>query len=139
MAERALVKQDYAHMVSVQVKASSTVTQGKTVKFSADMEVEDAGADSDIWIGVAKDTVTSGAAGSERRVTVILPGPVVKMLVGTGDSTRGKRQKVVATGVTDAAALAGDTAEPSCGFAMQSGVAGDLIGVCLCADSRTKA
>ena len=75
-------------MVSVLVKASSTVTQGKTVKFSADMEVEDAGADSDLWIGVAKDTITSGAAGSEKRVTVILPGPVVKMLVGTGDAPR---------------------------------------------------
>lgn len=139
MAERALRKLDYVHAVEMTVKASSTVTAGKTVKFSADMEVENAGADSDLWIGVARETITSGAAGSEKRVTVYLPGPVVPMLVGTGDSTRGVRQKVVSSGVTDAAALAGDTAEYSVGFAMQSGVAGDMIGVCLCLDSRTKA
>jgi hypothetical protein len=126
-------------MVSMTVKASQTVTAGKTVKFDGDMTVVDAGADSDLWIGVAKDTITSGAAGSEKRVTVILPGPVVKMLVGTGDSTRGTRQKVVASGVTDAAANAGSTAEYGIGFAMQSGVASDLIGVCLCLDSRQKA
>lgn len=137
MSERALKNITYGHVMSFNVKVSSTVTKGKTVKFDGDHIVVDAGADSDLWIGVALETVASSAT-VINRVSVLLPGPVVPMLVGTGDSTRGTRQKVVATGVTDAAALAGDTAEPSCGFAMQSGVASDLIGVCLCADSRTK-
>jgi len=140
MTERASNKICNSQIQGVFVKASSTVTRGKTVKFSDDGEVEDAGAGSDVWVGVALQTVTSGATAALRNlVDIVLPGPIVPMLVGTGGSTRGVRQKVVADGITDAAALAGDTAEPSIGFPIESGVAGDYVGVCVFADSRTKA
>jgi hypothetical protein len=123
------------------VAASQTVTVGKTAKFaSADNEVQDAGAASDLAIGVVLPNAlanSSGVVAAGVVVEVIHPFPIVPMKVGTGGATRGKKQKVVSDGVTDGAANGGGTtASELIGIAMQTGVVGDEIGVGLIISSR---
>lgn len=127
MATRAKKKIDFAHISTYTVAATKSVTKGFPVIFSgADNEIENSGAGSDLIMGVALET---GAAGD--RVQVLHPVPVVPMKVGTGGATRGKKLKMAADGVTDAAAhdSSGTTDDSIVGIAMQSGVAADMIGV----------
>lgn len=130
MATRAIKKLDFAHIETYTVAAGQTCTAGKTVKHSgADDQIQDAGANSDLAIGVALGTPGTVYAAAAK-VQVALMAPVVPMLVGTGGTTRGKKQKVVADGVTDAIANGGGTTDVQlAGIAMQSGVAGDYVGV----------
>jgi hypothetical protein len=118
------------------VASGQTVTLGKTVKFgSTDNEIQDAGANSDLAIGVARK---SGVAGDV--VEVVHPFTVVvPMLVGTGGTTRGAKQKVVSDGITDADTNGGGTTSIiSEGIALQSGVIGDLVSVGLVPAARVK-
>lgn len=139
MAVRPLKKLDFAHTLTLTVETGETVTAGKTViPGSADNTCKDPGAASDLVIGVALGTpgevFTAGA-----KVQVVLFAPIVPMVVGTGGSTRGKKQVVVSDGITDAAANGGGTTAVECiGVAMQSGVAGDHIGVAALINSRVK-
>jgi len=140
MATRALKKLDFAHIMTFEVAAAQTVTAGKTVIFdSDDLTIKDPGASSDLVVGVALGTPgTVFAAGA--KVQVVLFAPIVPMVVGTGGTTRGKKQVVVSDGVTDAAANGGGTtAVETIGVAMQTGVAGDVIGVAIGLNSRVKA
>jgi predicted RecA/RadA family phage recombinase len=116
------------------VAASQTCTVGKTVKLASDTTVQDAGAGSDLEIGIcmeSSDANASGVVAAGFQVEILLLGhAVVPMLVGTGASTRSKKQVVVSDGITDAAASGGGTTAVECiGIALESGVAGDLIGV----------
>lgn len=127
MATRALKKLDYATIMTFTVATGQTATKGKHVLLSgSDNAVATAGANSDLAVGIA---LHSAAAGAE--VQVALLGPVIPTLVGTGGSTRGTKQVIVADGVTDCAAhdSSGATDNSVVGIAMQSGVAGDLIGM----------
>src|SRR5262245_32380914 len=127
MATRAKKKIDFAHISTYTVASAKTVTKGFPVIFSgSDTEIEDAGANSDLLIGVA---LNGGAAGE--RVQVLHPAPIVPMKCGTGGTTRGKKQKMAADGVFDAPAhdSSGATDDSIVGIAMQSGVAGDTVGV----------
>ena len=65
------------------------------------------------------------------KVQVALDGvQIVPMIVGTGGSSRGAKQKLAADGVTDLPANGGGTLpHVVVGIAMQTGVVGDLIGV----------
>ena len=104
---------------------------GSRVKFGAtDTEADLGGAGDDLTFGTALNVCTGNAAGSVI-VEVALDVPqIIAMIVGVGGSTRGTKQIAVATGVTDAMANGGGTvAHPLVGIAMQTGVAGDLIGV----------
>lgn len=109
------------------VKAAAAATQYRLVKFgAADNEVEDASA-GDIGCGIALETK---AAGARVRVALLGGNGRVPVKVGTGGATRGKLAKGVATGLTDATpAGAGTTATPIVGFFMQSGVAGEVVGL----------
>ena len=127
MATRPKSQYQYGTIGSYTTSAGETTTAGKTVvPDGADDEVKDPGAASDLVIGVALDTTTAG-----QRVRVHHHAAIVPMLVGTGDSTRGKKQIVAADGITDATAHDSDgTAnEAIVGVAMQSGVATEMIGV----------
>lgn len=127
MATRAHKLANFVTTMTFTVAASQVVTKGKVVKFaSADTDVQDAAAGDDNIIGIALE---SGVAGA--RVQIFLPGGVIPMLVGTGGSTRGKKQIVVSDGITDAPAqsTAGTTNNVIVGIAVQTGVAVDMIGV----------
>jgi hypothetical protein len=97
------------------------------VKFSgADNAVEDCGANED-GIGIAME---SGVAGDT--VSISLEGfAVVEVLVGTGGATRGAYAKFLADGFTDQATADGTTVRFLAGKFMQSGVAGDRVGLLL--------
>lgn len=105
--------------------ASGAVTQGRRVMHgAADNEVANciAGA---LGIGEALDT---GVAGD--RIRVVLDGPVVPVVVGTGGATRGTLAKGVADGMTDATPVAaGTTLMQAYGVFLESGVAGDQVGL----------
>lgn len=130
---RVLKKIDHATIGTFTVTATKAATKGFAVIISGNMTVEDAGASDDTIIGVALETATAG-----NRVQVGLLGPVYPMVVGTGDVTRGKKQKPVSTGITDAPAhdSSGATDNIIVGIALESGVAGDLVGVMLTLGNR---
>lgn len=65
-----------------------------------------------------------GAVGDKVQMAYLAGAAIIPTKVGTGGSTRGLPQKVVATGITDAT-----TGTEVVGYASQTGVAGDLIGL----------
>jgi len=134
MAARALKQLQYSVIRVYPVAASQTVTLGKTVAFgTGETDIQDAGAASDSEIGVAL-ACTDGSTGvitAGKFIEVAMFGhQVLPMLVGTGGTTAGKKQIVVADGITDSPALGGGTVARECvGIALQAGVAGDIVGV----------
>jgi hypothetical protein len=134
MATTALRKTDFLTTMRFRVAASQTATKGKPVLLSgADNEIDDAGADSDLAVGVALETKAAGVD-----CDVALFGPVVPVLVGTGGATRGKKGAIVADGFADAPAHNSDGTGNQAIYVifMQSGVAGDLVGAMLCPSNR---
>lgn len=132
----ALRKFEFAHIKEYTVKAGGSATEGRAVLLDSDTTISNAGADSDLAIGVALETAAAGA-----RCQVALFGPVVAVLVGTGNATRGKKSILVADGFIDAPAhdSSGATNDQIYGIFMQSGVATDRIGMILCPSNRGSA
>jgi hypothetical protein len=133
MATDAIAKLSECISATFTVATGQTVTGGKFVKHSgSDTDITDASADDFLAIGVAHDHGRKGEAYvAGDKVKVYLSNCIVPVKVGTGDCTRGKRARIVATGVTDApaAVAGGGTAIPLVGQFMQSGVAGDVVGL----------
>jgi hypothetical protein len=114
------------------VQSGQTVRGGFAVKFASDdQEVLEAGANSELAIGVARRPGHTYAAGEQ--VEVVVSGAIVPVVVGTGGCTRGKDVRMIADGVTDVPAwdAAGATVVPVLGKFLQSGVAGDHVGILL--------
>lgn len=120
------------------IKDGVTIAKGARVRFGgSDTEIDNiSGADDDTTFATALEGGTG--IGTTVWIEVALDFPlVVAMVVGTGGATRGKKQKIAADGVTDAPANGGGTtSHPIVGVALQTGVAGDLIGVGI-ANSRS--
>lgn len=134
MAERAIEILDGAIIKRFIVAANKTVTANFPVKFSgADNAVEAMAAIGDDVIGIALD---GGAAGAEVRVALFGKG-VAKVKVGTGGATRGSPAKYTSDGLTNATVGGGTTKLVVCGQFLQSGSAGDLVGLNLGAFSFT--
>lgn len=114
----AIVRNGFAVMVSA-VAADGEVS---TISETADAN--------DIPIGVA---LRYGASGAKIRVALYGGSGIVPMLVGTGGATCGAQVGFVSDGMTDInfQVASGATWTPSqlYGIAMQTGVAGDLVGV----------
>jgi hypothetical protein len=109
------------------VAASDTATEGMAVLLDSDTTVDDAGAASDLAIGVALETKTAGQA-----VEVALFGhSVIGVLVGTNGATRGMKAVIESDGFTDAAAHDSDGTgnEAIYGVFLQSGTAGQFVGM----------
>jgi hypothetical protein len=110
------------------VATGQATTEGRPVVFaSADEEVQTAGAGV-FCHGVALETK---AAGDRVQVLVSEGDAIVKVKVGTGGATRGANAVVVADGVANAAAIvaAGTTLVNVVGTFVQTGVAGDVVGM----------
>jgi hypothetical protein len=132
MATRAIEDLKFALIKRYKVKNGTTLNPDDRVKFgTTDDEVDVAAAADDLAFGTVRGSAAAvGNAGGTVTVDVVLDFFAIKaMTVGTGGSTRGKRQKTVADGVTDAAAAGVAAASVIVGVAMQTGVAGDKIGV----------
>lgn len=124
MATRAHMKIDEAVLHTFTAGAGG-ITKGKRVKFGADdLTVLDCGAGED-GIGVALEAKSAGDP-----VVVVLEGcAVVPVLVGTGGATRGGYAIPVANGFADQAIADGTTPRRLAGKFLQSGVAGDMVGL----------
>jgi hypothetical protein len=103
--------------------------------FASDTTVQDAGAATDLAIGIAASTTIAGAL-----VDIYMFGySVIPITVGTGGATRGTKAVIVADGFADAAAHDSDGVGNTSvyGVFMQSGVATDRVGLLLTGtDSR---
>jgi hypothetical protein len=115
---------DYAHRITY--TASAGCTLGMMAVFTAATTVADGGAASDLGIGTFEATAVAG-----EQVSVLLYGPIVRVLVGTGGATRGTKAIHVADGYTDAPAhdSSGGTDNAIYGIFMETGVATDRIGM----------
>lgn len=123
------------------VEPGNTVTELQTVVFGAsDTTVLNGGGDTnDLIIGVALNSIDPlNPDEAAFRVQVLHPGPIVPMKAA-GTITRGQRVKTNAAGQVLAAgaiAAGGGNIETTIGFAVQSGVLNDEIGICLVFGSR---
>lgn len=132
----ATVKVGFATIGTYTVAAGQTATLGMGAILSgADDAVATGGANSDLVIGIFRATAAAAA-----RVDVTHFGPIERVLVGTGGATRGAKAQIVADGFADAPAhAAGATVRSIYGIFMQSGVAGDRVGMMLCVGNRESA
>ena len=136
MAVRPYRLLDHALIMDFVVASGQTVAIGRKVKQVTDENTcQHAGA-GEVPMGTVisiggNTAVTAGAAGD--RVQVALDGnAVVPMKIGTGGSTFGVMQQAVSDGITDVTPNGAPTTGvlvASCGLAMQTGVAADVIGV----------
>lgn len=129
MATRPVEQKQNLIIQRMLIPATKAVTKGLAViHSSADNQCENAGAASDLAIGLALETGTAGDY-----VDIALFGyAVVQAEAGTGGVTRGKKQKLVADGFTDAPADNGaTTAVPTYGFALESASAGEKFALVL--------
>lgn len=157
MASRAIRQYQFGIIRSYPIEPGQQVVVGKTCKFGAtaasgnpagEATVQDAGAASDLAIGIVRPhakavagVITAASLTANEQVEVLHPFSAIEaMLVGTGGTTAGKKQKVVADGITDAPANGGGTTDVEIvGIALQGGVVGDLVGVGLMFGSRVSA
>lgn len=127
MAVRAVENLTNACIMDFTVASGQAATLGKCVKFSGDdNEIALSGATDVDTIGVALSTQT---AGERVQVCMLTGGCVVKVLVGTGGATRGKYAIVTTDGVTDQTLGGGTTVKYIVGKFVQSGSAGDYVGM----------
>jgi len=108
------------------VETSGDVTLGRPVKFgNADDEVENASTN-EKSIGTAYLSETTDGA----RVQVVMHGhSIVPVLVGTGGATRGEYAIATTDGYTNQTLGGGTTVKYIAGQFLQSGVAGDYVGM----------
>lgn len=128
-------KLNYATIGNYDVTAGQTVTVGFAVTMDSDTTVRNAagGIDNDLIVGVAHTGGTSVVAG-DANVDVFLFAPVVPVVVGAGGTaTRGTKAiwNAAGNGFTNAAAAnpGGANDEQSYGVFLQSGTAGDIVGM----------
>jgi hypothetical protein len=111
------------------IPATKTVTKGFGVKYSgANNQVENCAA-GDGAIGIALE---SGVAGDSVRVALLSGATVIPIKVGTGGATLGSYAITVADGFTNRALGGGTTAREIAGVFLDTGVAGDEIGLMVC-------
>ena len=105
---------------------TTAVTAGQAFKQTgADLSGTGATAVTDFAIGICLD---DAAVGATVRVALFGSG-IAKVKVGTGGATRGNPAKYVANGLTNATVGGATTALFVCGQFLESGVAGDLVGM----------
>jgi hypothetical protein len=124
----------YCPTLSFDVATGQTVAAGRCVALASNTTVQHSNTDTAIGVAIA-------AATAGNPVEVYMFGDVVPMLVGTGGATQGVAQTLAADGVTDAAThdSSGTTDDEIVGWAMETGVATDIIGVMLCRGNRGSA
>lgn len=126
MATRASEILQYATIRPYTVASAQIATRGFAVKHSgADDAVQNMAAVGDNCVGIALD---DGVALASVRVALFGNG-VAKVKVGTGGATRGAPAKYAANGLTDATVGGATTKLVVLGQFMQTGVAGDFVGV----------
>ncbi len=136
MATRPLVKLDFA--CRLELVTDAAYARGKEVKFgSDDLTITAAGTNDVLAIGTLERAVT--AAG--KAAAVVLYGhAIVPVIVGTGGATRGKDAITAADGFTDAPTNGTGTVSNAIkGKFMQSGVAGDEVGLLIGFNPRSVA
>ncbi len=122
----ALRKITHATIHAFTVAAGQVVTEGELVVLASATTVQDAGAATDLGVGIAVESAAAGV-----RVDIYLLGPVLPVIVGTGDCTFGNKAIAAADGFTDAAAhdSSGGTDEAIYGVFMQTGTVGQRVGL----------
>ena len=141
MASRALFDESKAVILERDIASGSAATEGlMAVHSGSESEFANAGAGVDTGIGVFLDSVLSGDTDRGARIACF-GGGILRVKVGTGGATFGKKAAYVADGFTDAAAhdSSGATNDAIYGTFMQTGVAGDFVGLLPAVSNRGSA
>ena len=118
-----------ALVLKYEVESGQSVTIGEGVVLASDTTVQDAGAASDLAVGVAVATTSAG-----NLAEIMMYGfAVVPCTVGTTGATRGKKALLEATGHCDATAHDSDGTgnQSTYGVFLQSGTSGQRVGLLL--------
>lgn len=134
----ALRKREHTTFMVFDVAVGDVTYDGRAVVFTDAYTVEDAGGATDLAIGIARETLAISTA--IQRCEVTLFAPVEPVDVGTGGATRGTKAVLVSDGFTDAATHDSDGTgnESNYGIFMQSGTAGQKVGLMLHVGNRGK-
>lgn len=134
MTTRARTKLDFA--CRLELISDAAYLRGAEVKFASDDDTITAAGTGDV---LAIGTLERAVSAAGKRVSVILYGhAIVPVLVGTGGATRGVGAIGVADGMTNAAANGGGTTSQIIkGQFMESGSAGDLVGMLIGVNPRS--
>lgn len=114
-------------IVTRTVKAASSVTKGYGVKFDA----TDPTTCLNCSAGERAQAIAleTGAAGARVQLYLINGGGIVPVKVGTGGATAGAAAITVSDGLTDRALGGGTVSREIAGFFVQTGIAGDEVGL----------
>jgi hypothetical protein len=141
MGTTAARKLNYATIANYDVVAGATVTVGFGVTMATATTVQNAAASSDFIIGIAHTSATSTVAG-DANVDVFLFAPVVPVVIATdGTATLGAKatwtDDAAADGFTNAETLTTAGEQGIYGVFVQSGTAGEIVGMQLALGRHT--
>lgn len=126
MADRALENLEKIMIVTRTVVAAGAATKGRMAKFSATaQQVDNAGAN-EKGFGIFLETAT---AGNPVQIALLEGSGIIKVLVGTGGATEGEYAVGAADGLTNQTLGGGANVKYIAGTFMQTGVAGDYVGL----------
>ena len=125
MAVRPDMDTTYQLRRAYKVATGQTVTRGGQVILATDDTVQGTVAEDQLAIGIAEQ---DGIAGESVSIVMFGTG-IVHVIVGTGDAVRGRLAVAVADGHTSVTIADGAVVRVSPGRFLQSGVAGDEVGL----------
>lgn len=126
MAARALRDLEKCTIITRTVVAAGAATKGRMAKWSATaQEVDNAGAN-EKGFGIFLETK---AAGAQVQIALLQGSGVIPVLVGTGGATEGEFAVGAADGLTNQTLGGGTTVKYIAGTFLQTGVAGDFVGL----------
>ena len=123
MSRNIVERTDGCHVVSFMADPTVAIPKGSAVVVSDEYEVSIYDTQTDFAQGVALEAHASGVYDC---IPVLIPGPVVRVTIGTGDVTAGQL-------VTGDAATPGEwivDADDPAGFALEDGTDGDEVDIC---------
>lgn len=134
MATRPTVRTEGTLAKPYDVYTGSTIRKGFPVKFyTGTTKVVEADATTDNVIGIARDAGDAAGTSGLKQIVVYMHGGIVPVLVGTGGATAGVAARLAvpsaADGVTDATTGGGTTKIVELGYFVDTGVAGDYVGL----------
>ena len=128
MSRNTVERTEGCHLVSFKADPTVDIPKGCAVQVIADYEVSALDSQSEFAQGVALEAHASGVYDC---IPVLLPGPVLRITIGSGGITAGQL-------VNGDAATPGewiqDTSDPA-GFALEDGSDGEEVDICFIGES----
>ncbi len=126
MAARSHRNHEHLLVITRTVVAAGAATKGRMAKFGAtEQQVTNAGAN-EKGFGIFLE---SAVAGADVQIALLQGAGIIEVLVGTGGATEGEFAVGAADGLTNQTLGGGNTVKYIAGTFLQTGVAGDYVGL----------